>query len=67
MAYDLLIKNARIIDGSGSPSFEGSVAVKDGVIHGVGKVSGAPIGSSTPKGWRSPRGSSTTIATTTPR
>ncbi len=41
MAYDLLIENARIIDGSGGPSFEGSVAVKEGIIHGVGKVSGA--------------------------
>ena len=41
MAYDLLIKNTRIIDGSGGPSIEGSVAVKDGVIHGVGKVSGS--------------------------
>ena len=40
MAYDLLIENARIIDGSGGPSIEGSVAVKEGIIHGVGKVSG---------------------------
>ena len=39
MAYDLLIKNARIIDGSGSPSFEGSVAVEGGVIQSVGQVS----------------------------
>ena len=40
MAYDLLIKNARIIDGSGGPSLEGSVAVQDGIIQRVGKVSG---------------------------
>ena len=40
MAYDLLIENARIIDGSGGPSFEGSVAVEGGVIQSVGQVSG---------------------------
>ena len=41
MAYDLLIKNARIIDGSGGPSLEGSVAVQDGRIQSVGKVGGS--------------------------
>jgi N-acyl-D-aspartate/D-glutamate deacylase len=37
MAYDLLIKNGRIIDGSGGPSFYGDVAVNGGKIVGVGK------------------------------
>ncbi len=41
MAYDLLITNARIIDGSGGPSSEGSVAVTGGTIQSVGKVSGS--------------------------
>ena len=40
MAFDLLIKNARICDGSGGPSINGSVAVRDGQIVAVGDVSG---------------------------
>jgi N-acyl-D-amino-acid deacylase len=34
--YDLVIINARIIDGTGNPWFRGSVAVKDGRIAKVG-------------------------------
>jgi N-acyl-D-amino-acid deacylase len=41
MAYDLLIKNGRIIDGSGMPSSRGDVAVRAGKIVELGKVSGA--------------------------
>ncbi len=40
MSFDLLIKNARICDGSGGPSFTGSVAVRDGRIVAVGDVAG---------------------------
>ena len=39
--FDLLITNARIIDGSGGPSMTGAVGVRDGRIAGVGRVSGA--------------------------
>ena len=36
MAYDLLIKNGRVVDGSGAPAFHADVAVQDGKIVGVG-------------------------------
>lgn len=35
-SFDLVIKNARIIDGTGNPWFYGSIAVKDGKIVKVG-------------------------------
>src|SRR6516162_9844475 len=41
MAYDLLIKNGRVVDGSGEPAFVADVAVEDGKIVGVGKYAGA--------------------------
>jgi len=40
MAYDLLVKNGRIVDGSGMPAFMGDVAVRHGTIVEVGKLSG---------------------------
>jgi len=39
--YDLLIVGGHIIDGSGSPWYEGSVAVKNGRIVGVGRLNRA--------------------------
>src|SRR5437588_10810620 len=41
MAYDLIIKDAQICDGTGAPIYSGSLAVDDGRIAAVGKVSGA--------------------------
>jgi N-acyl-D-amino-acid deacylase len=38
---DLLIKNGRVVDGSGQPAFYGDIAVQDGKIVGVGKFTAA--------------------------
>lgn len=40
MAFDILIKNGRIVDGSGMPSFVGDVGIRGGKILEVGAVSG---------------------------
>jgi N-acyl-D-amino-acid deacylase len=37
--YDLVITNARVVDGSGNPWFRADVAIKDGRIARVGRVS----------------------------
>jgi dihydroorotase/N-acyl-D-amino-acid deacylase len=39
--YDLLIVGGHIIDGSGSPWYAGSVAIKDGKIVDIGRLEGA--------------------------
>ena len=38
--FDVIIKNARIADGLGSPLFEGDLAVSDGRIAAVGVIDG---------------------------
>lgn len=40
MAYDLVIQNGKIIDGSGLPGFHGDVAISGGRIVEIGRVSG---------------------------
>lgn len=37
-AYDLLITNARVVDGSGNPWFHADVAIKDGRIARIGRL-----------------------------
>ena len=37
-SYDLLITNARIVDGSGNPWFRADVAIKDGRIQRIGRL-----------------------------
>ena len=39
--YDLIIRGGTIVDGSGAESFTGDVAVKDGLIAGVGTIEGS--------------------------
>ena len=41
MAYDLLIKNGRIVDGSGMSSYRGDVGVRNGKIVDMGKLKGS--------------------------
>ena len=40
MAYDLLVKNGRIIDGSGRPAFHGDVGIARGKIVELGRLDG---------------------------
>ena len=40
-AYDLVITNARVVDGTGNPWFRADVAVRDGRIARVGRVAAA--------------------------
>jgi len=38
--YDLVIRNALIVDGTGRPSFSGDLGVSGGRIAAVGTVAG---------------------------
>ncbi|MEH6551302.1 MAG: amidohydrolase family protein [Pseudomonadales bacterium] len=39
--YDLIIRNGKLVDGSGAPAYKGDLAVKDGVIAAIGEVVGS--------------------------
>ena len=38
--YDVLIRHGRIVDGSGNPAFFADVAIRDGRLAAIGKISG---------------------------
>lgn len=38
--YDLIIRNAQIVDGTGKPAYTGDLAIKNGKIAAVGSVDG---------------------------
>ncbi len=38
MAYDLLIKNGTVVDGTGAPRFQADVAIANGKIAEIGKI-----------------------------
>ncbi len=37
--FDIVIHGGRIVDGTGNPWFYGDVAIKDGKIASIGKIS----------------------------
>src|SRR5512139_550058 len=41
MAFDLVVKNGMIVDGSGLPRYRADVGVKDGKIVEIGRINGA--------------------------
>ena len=38
MEYDLIVKNGKIVDGTGKKAFEGDLAVKNGLIEEIGSL-----------------------------
>ena len=41
MAYDLVIQNGMIIDGSGFPRYRADIGITDGCIASIGTLGGA--------------------------
>jgi N-acyl-D-amino-acid deacylase len=39
-AFDIVIRNGRIVDGTGSPWYSGDVAIRDGRIAAIGRLGG---------------------------
>jgi len=39
MTYDLVVKDARIVDGTGKPEYRGDVAIRNGTVAEIGDVS----------------------------
>jgi N-acyl-D-amino-acid deacylase len=43
MTYDVVVKDARIVDGTGKKAYAGDIALQDGQIVAVGEVSGEAV------------------------
>ena len=41
--YDMILRGGRIVDGTGNPSFHADVAVKDGKIAAIGRITGLAL------------------------
>src|SRR6202050_2241932 len=41
-AYDLVITNGHIIDGTGSPWYSGDIGIRDGKVTAIGNLAAAP-------------------------
>lgn len=41
MAWDLLIRNGKVVDGTGAPAYHADVAIQDGRIAEIGRIDGA--------------------------
>jgi N-acyl-D-amino-acid deacylase len=47
---DLVIRNGRIVDGTGNPAFFADVAIKDGRVAAIGRISGEAVSEIDAKG-----------------
>jgi N-acyl-D-amino-acid deacylase len=63
MAYDLIVRGGRVVDGSGLPSYVADVGVKDGKIAEVGRLKDGAARTIDATGWRSRRALSITTPT----
>ena len=63
--HDLVIRNGKIVDGSGKPAFAGDVAIDAGIITAVGDKAGAAGARSTrPVCWSPRAGLTSTLIMT---
>jgi hypothetical protein len=61
--YDLLLRGGRIVDGTGSPWYRGDLAIAGDTIAAMAPRIEAQSSRSTPAGWSSLQGSSTSTRT----
>jgi hypothetical protein len=67
MAWDLLIRNGTLVDGTGAPRRRADIAIAGGSIREIGEVKGSAGKTIEPKAWSSRRASSTRTRITTRR